>query len=111
MSKNSNYKVTGFKDMSKKLNTLSKNADKMSGEQSVDFDTLFPLSFMETHTDKNEIYSFFTDGGFDVSSTESFEKIDDDELDVYVKENTDFSTWHDMKVTAAEEYTLKMLGL
>lgn len=110
MSKKSGINVNGFKDMSKKLNDLSKRADKANGEHSVSFEELFPPSFMKKQTDSDEIYSFFNAGGFDASNNETFKEIDEDQLDVYILEHSNFESWQDMKTTAAEKYTAKLLG-
>lgn len=110
MSKKSGIKGNGFKDISKKLNDLSKKADKANGEHSVSFEELFPPSFMERHTDSDEIYSFFVAGGFDASNNETFKEIDENKLDAYILEHSNFDSWQDMKTTAAEKYTAKLLG-
>ncbi|ALV21027.1 hypothetical protein [Carnobacterium antarcticum] len=110
MSKKSNFKLSGFEDMSKKLNDLSKKANNANGEHSVPFEELFSSSFMNKYTNGDEIYSFFIAGGFDASNNESFEAIDENQLDVYISDNSSFQSWQDMKNSAAEQYTLKILG-
>lgn len=96
-----------MKDLSKGLKQLSDNAKKLSNKQSVSFDELFPNSFMQRYTKFSSIDEFELESRFDFNDVES---IPDDELDVFVSENSSFSNWSDMLGKATEQYVARQLG-
>jgi hypothetical protein len=93
-----------FGDFSKKLKELEKGTD-------VDFPTLFNDEFMRTYTKFETIDDFFDKSPFEVESNEDFDKINEQELDEYVRNNSDFADWEDMRGKAGEEWLVKQLGL
>lgn len=100
MSKSINLK--GLKDLQKKV----KNA---GGD--VSFPDLFNPNFMTTFTYFSNIDEFFQKSPFEVKSSEDFDNINKAELNSFIKENTKFSTWEEMKTKAGELYVAKQLGL
>lgn len=102
------FKLKGLDKFSKELNKLSKNAEKISGNNQVSFNELFTNSFMSKYTDFTNIDDFVTNSGFDFSDLES---IPDSDLDNFVSNNTSFSNWKEMLTKASEIWTVKKLGL
>ncbi|EGU0985852.1 hypothetical protein JD978_000513 [Listeria monocytogenes] len=103
-------KTSGFDELSKQLNQMQKKAEELHGENSITFEDMFSKEFMTTHTKTDDIYKFLEDGGFDSSSQETFELIDESKLDIYVDKSTNFSTWQEMLNIAGNEYVAKELG-
>lgn len=87
---------------------LQKNLDKVSGNNEVSFNDLFTDSFMEKNTEYRTIDEFVNNSKFDFTDIES---IDERELDKFVNQKTDFSTWKQMLTSASEIWTAKQLGL
>ncbi|MBC1564152.1 hypothetical protein [Listeria booriae] len=102
--------INGFDDLQKNLNKLQKNAEKLQGTTEISFDDLFSNDFMKSNTDYSDIYTFLSEGGFDISNSDAFNNTDEKTLDAYVKSKTNFDSWEDMKGTAGQEYALKQLG-
>lgn len=102
------FEVNGFDESFKELNKLSKDADKISGNNQVSFDELFTNSFMGKYTNFTNFDDFVTNSGFDFSDIES---IPDSELDNFVSNNTSFSNWKKMLTKASEIWTIKKFGL
>lgn len=101
------FEIKGLKELQRKLDNLAKKADNLDGNHSVPFDELFNKKFMQSYTSLESIDSFVEKSGFDFSDMDS---IDENELNIFVNENTKFSTWDEMKTKAAEEWTAKKLG-
>lgn len=100
MSKNNNLK--GLKDLQKKV--------KSAGDD-VSFPDLFNPNFMTTFTYFSNIDEFFQKSPFKVKSSEDFDNINKTELNSFIKENTKFSTWEEMKTEAGKMYVSKQLRL
>ena len=65
---------------------------------------MFPTTFMEKHTNYNDIDSFFEAGGFNVETNEEFEQIPESKLDSFVSANSEFNTWDEMLSLATDIY-------
>ena len=99
---------TPFDDISKKLDQMSKSAEELNGTHSVTFDKIFTNEFMSKHSKISNIDDFLE--GTNIHNQEELEAFPEEDMDKYVIENTDFSTWEEMLVTGQEAYTLKKLG-
>ncbi|HEY5555900.1 hypothetical protein [Acetobacterium sp.] len=80
----------------------------------VDFSEAFSDEFMNTNTSFKSFQEFIDSSGFKMQSQEDFESIDENELDVFVSANTEFSTFKEMSASAAEivlKKRVKDLGL
>ncbi|WP_268914166.1 hypothetical protein, partial [Lentilactobacillus sp. SPB1-3] len=93
---------------------LSGMIDKMkdmerNGKQDVPFEVIFPSEFMLEHTNNkfDNVYEFLDSGKF---NTDDFDSINEDQLNVFISENTDFENWEDFKGTGTEEYVFRQLG-
>lgn len=90
------------------LKKLQKNLDKVSRNNNVPFDELFTNSFMIKNTEYRSIEEFVNDSKFDFKDMES---INENELDNFVNQKTNFSTWKQMLTSASELWTVRQLGL
>jgi hypothetical protein len=103
-------KMRGFNEFGKELKKLEKKAKELEKGQSISFIDLFNEKFMSRYTKFGSIDEFFNNSPFEIENNEDFEKINENELDKYVGENTKFSTWQDMLGTAGQEHIAKQLG-
>jgi len=81
-----------------------KESIEVNSQDQIDFNELFPNEFMTIHADLTDIYQFFSRGGFNAENDEEFEKIDEQLLDHYIQEHTDFENWQEMLGMAANEF-------
>ena len=98
----------GLDKLSNKLESMANNASKLSGDNQVSFNDLYPDSFMKKNTNYANIDIFLKDLG--VTNKESFEKLPQSELEKHVVQNTKFSSWHDMEEKAVGEYFSRKIG-
>ncbi|WPS88616.1 hypothetical protein SMD22_06590 [Brevibacillus halotolerans] len=103
------FKITGLDKLEKELKGLQEKVDNLSSEPAT-FDELFSKSFMEKYTNSKSFDEFLILGGFEVTSQEDFENIDESALDAHVSENSQFDSWQLMLNKATEEYISKKLG-
>lgn len=94
----------------KKLEDMQKKIKNVEGKQTVHFSEIFNPSFMFKYTrypsfddmlDKSQLLEKYGD----------FESIDDNEWDIFVQKNTNFSNWEEMKSEAGKIWMLKQIGL
>jgi hypothetical protein len=102
--------IKGLDEVQRKLRQISDNAKKLQGEHQISFEVLFNNRFMEKYTDTSSIEEFLERSGFVINSQEDFEKIPNEEFDIYVQKNTQFSSWEEMLQEATGEYVSKQLG-
>jgi hypothetical protein len=103
--------IKGFDEFSNKLKNLQNNANKISGNNKVPFNELFPESFMKMHTLFSSIQEMFDNSPFEINSSDDFLEIEKEELDKFVDSKTNLSSWDEMMETAVTEWTFKKLGL
>jgi hypothetical protein len=103
------FEMHGLDAFKKKLEQLEKNADAINGTQ-VSFAELFDESFMSDHSKFSSLSELVKSGGYSTDA-EEFAKIPDEEFDQFIRENTDFSSWEEMKRSAVRKYTIPKLGL
>jgi hypothetical protein len=101
------FKLEGFDDMRRKLDTLKRRANKLSGP--VAFEDLFPPEFMRRHTDFKTIDELFE--GLPIESHEDLERLSVADLDQRVQAQTRFTSWDAMKAKAGEEYMERRLDI
>jgi hypothetical protein len=102
-------KNKGFDDFSKKLKKMEKSIEKYEGGKEVGFSELFTSSFMMKYTKFNNIYEFFDKSPFKVVTQKDLETINEEELDIYVSKNTQFTTWKSMSGKATNEHLAKQI--
>ncbi|MCI2095877.1 MAG: hypothetical protein LKK07_10075 [Lactococcus lactis] len=101
MSKN------GFDDLSKKLNNMAKKAKELDGKREVKLVELFNSNFMSSNTKFSSFEDFADASKFDWSDVEG---IPEDELDIFINQNSSFNSWEEMYKDAATDYYAKQLG-
>jgi len=103
------FKMDGFDELNKHLDSMAKNAEKLSGNNEVSSNDLYPDSFMRKNSKFNNFSEFLESVGS--TDNDSFEKIPSDQLDKSVSLNTKFSNWNEMEKSATSEYVSHQLGL
>lgn len=93
----------------KKLEDMKRNLKNVEKTQSVPVSEIFNPSFISKYTpyssfddmlDKSKLLEKYGD----------FESIDDNEWDIFIQENTNFSNWQEMQSEAGKLWTLKQMG-
>ena len=87
----------------KGLKKIQREIKRIPKEQEVSFEKLFSQSFMTKYSKFRSIDEMVTKSPFKVESEEDFLKIPELEWDKYVRENTSFKNWNEMRSKAAEE--------
>ena len=103
------FKIDGFDELSKELKTISKNAQRLDGENQVSFEDLFDKFFMEKYTNFSSFDELLEAGNFIVNSEEDFLAIPDDLFDSHINSVTKFETWQTMLDKATELWVEKEL--
>ena len=85
--------------------------EKIDGSHNVPVTELFSPDFMKTHSSYPDFEAMVKASGFEDQILDDFSKIPCEERDDYIRKNTKFSGWEEMKNTAAEEWAKKELGL
>ena len=94
---------SGFNDLNKLLKGIEQKAQEASGD--VELGELLTPNFMTTFSNFSNLNEFWGKSPFGVpASSEEFAEIEQDKLDVYVKENTRFSNWQEMLDKAGVVY-------
>lgn len=96
-----------FSGLDKFLNEFNQKAEKLSG--SYDFDEIFPKSYMQSVSKYDSIEDFLKASPETITNAEEFENADEAILDVFVSENTNFSTWKEMLNDATSQLVAKKL--
>jgi hypothetical protein len=94
-----------------KIDDLKGKLMKLEGPQNIPFKELFTLDFMRKHTRFTNIDEMLKAGGFETENQADFEKTSEDEIDQFVKQQTTFKTWKEMRKSAAEQWFKKKLEL
>jgi hypothetical protein len=100
----SSFEIKGLNEIQNKLNVLQHDIEKITKEERVTLNDLFPSSFMRKYTQFSTINEMVNNSPFKVESEVDFKNIPDNDWDVYVREKTSFQSWNEMKSKAAEEY-------
>lgn len=93
----------GFDDLKKKVRSAAPGKTNLT--------ELLNDDFMKENTKFDSLDAFAEASPFNWDSQEAFESIPEDELDKFVNENTDFSSWKEMATEAAKLIVIKNLGL
>lgn len=104
----SDIKITGLDELAKRIQRIENNA-KEFGNQFVSFIELMPPEFMKKYTKFTDINSFFEASGFEIKNMEDFKAISSEDLDEFVKNNTKFTNWKDMRDMAIKIFMKKQL--
>ena len=96
-------------DTIKQLKRMQENLKKVDGTNTYTFKELFNDEFVSQHTKFSNISDFLEPSGLDFSSQEAFRNIDINALDKYISENSDFSSWEEMKSVAGKQIIKKQI--
>jgi hypothetical protein len=88
---------------------LKRNLEALQGTHQVKLGELFPPEFIQSHSKCSDLDGLFKAAGYDIQSIEDIEAIDDEQWDSFIKENTDFDDWQEMRSRAVADYTRKRL--
>lgn len=103
-------KFDGFDELQRELQTLQRNANRLSGNHQISFDKLFTRSFMLRNTRYSSIDALLEAGGFHAKTNAEFNAIPQKELDAHIAKCTKFKNWEEMLNEATEQYITKELG-
>lgn len=106
----SNDNIEGLDNVLKELSQLRKKAKGLEGKDSVPLGELLHPRFMQRHTQFSALAEMFEASPWSVETVEDFAAIPQSELDSFVAETTNFNTWRDMTITAAQKWALSKLG-
>ena len=104
------FKITGLEEVNRKLEELERKANDIHGENIIQLSELLPAQFMIKYTDFKSLEEMFQASGFVVESSEDFKKIPEEDLNNFIKNNTQFSNWDDMIGKASMEWIARKLG-
>lgn len=96
-----------FSGLDKVFDELNQKAEQLSG--TYDFDEIFPKSYMQSVSEYDSIEDFLKASPETITNAEEFEKADEAVLDVFVSENTNFSTWQEMFNDASSQFVIEKL--
>ncbi len=105
------FKITGLDELQRKLRKIRDNAQALDGEHEVSLKELFPQDFLAAHTQFSSVDNMFEKSGYKVDSSEDFAAIPDEPWDEFIRANTSFASWAEMKQAAGVAYAKrKLLG-
>ncbi|OGO93095.1 MAG: hypothetical protein A2Y17_06025 [Clostridiales bacterium GWF2_38_85] len=93
--------MVGFDEFEKEINQVNEVANELF-ENDIDLNDLFSKSFMKEHTAFSSLDEFMINGGFHKNDNGQYHI--DDEVDVYVSENTAFDSFESLMKCAYECY-------
>lgn len=101
-------KMSGFNEFHKQLKQMEKAAKELDGTHEVPFSELFTDSFLRKHTTFSSFEEFENQKIF--TKYQTIEEIPDDEMDMFVAANTNFSNWDEMLDEASTEFVARKFG-
>ena len=103
--------MEGFDELINDLENIKKKAKKLDGYNEISFENLFPPAFMKKYTAFGSINEMFKVSPFELETQEDFKTIPEDEMDKFINENTEFTSWEDMIGEAGELWLVDQIGL
>ena len=103
-------KTSNIQQALNKIQRTKDNLSKINGTQKYTFKEIFNDEFVSSHTNFQSISDFLNASGLDFSSQESFRNIDICALDKFISDNSDFSSWNEMKTTAGKLLIASQIG-
>jgi hypothetical protein len=104
-------KITGLKEMQKRLGDLSRRAKNLEGPQNVSITELLTPAFLSKCSRFRSAAELFEASGFTVNSQEDIASIPDDKWDAFIKQNTSYSSWEEMLKAAGTAWVKRELGM
>ena len=94
----------------REIKQLSKNAQAVSGTHKYSFDEIFSEKFMCENSNFSSIEDFLKSSPENISTAEELEKADETILDIFVSNQTKFSSWKEMLAEAQKALLISRLG-
>lgn len=88
----------------KGLDQLLKNAKELEGTHQVKLTDSLNPEFVSSHSKFPDLEALFAASGFKIDSVEDFAAVPGDELDKFISENTDFTSWEEMLRSGSTAY-------
>ena len=104
-------KFDGFDEIEDQLNSLSKKAAALDGRQSIPLSKLFTETFMISHSSFSSLDQLLESSNIKIKNQEDFDNFPEEQLDLVIKEKTDFLSWKEMMTSAGKNYVVTQLGL
>jgi hypothetical protein len=104
-------KVTGLRDLERKLKDISERAQKLQGPTNVPLSELLTSEFLKTCSRFNSVTEMFNASGLVITNADDFKAVPDYQWDEFIKQNTSFADWNQMLGAAARDWTKDKLGL
>jgi hypothetical protein len=104
-------KITGLKEIGRKLDDLSRRAEEIDGTNEVPINDLFSTLFISRCSKYSSAEEMFEASGYKIETQEDFDAIPDKEWDEFIKNNTEYASWEEMLQAASAEWVKKKIGL
>lgn len=104
------FKIKGMDKFEREIKQLSKNAQAVSGTHKYSFDEIFSEKFMCENSNFSSIEDFLKSSPENISTAEELEKADETILDIFVSNQTKFSSWKEMLAEAQKALLISHLG-
>lgn len=104
-------KIKGLDELSKKLDSLAKNAEALNGQQTVSVVELLTPAFVSTHTRFSDANEMFEASGFNIETPEDFKAIPDEAWNGFIRSVSSFENWQAMLSEASKAWAIRKLGL
>ncbi|WP_407311388.1 hypothetical protein [Desulfosporosinus sp. SB140] len=98
--------IESFNHIENETNWLEKPPRDLE-EETVTLSQIFTSQFMQLHTQFGSIEELLSSGGFEINSEEDYDAIPDRDIDAHVAVTTNFSTWKEMLIAAADAYLVE----
>lgn len=92
------------------LDKLMRNIEALQDNNEISIGALFTPEFIQSHSKCCDLNGLFEAAGYNIQGIEDIEAIDDDAWDAFIKHNTDFDNWQEMRSQAMASYIRKRLG-
>ncbi|AUG08904.1 hypothetical protein [Pseudomonas sp. S09G 359] len=92
------------------LDKLMRNMEALQGNHEIPLGELFTPEFIQSHSKCSDLNGLFEAAGYNIQSIEDIEAIDDNHWDAFIKDNTDFDNWQEMRSQAMAGYIRKRLS-
>lgn len=91
------------------LRKLSENLKRIEPQQEIPITHILSDSFIQSKTPFSSLNDLFEKGGFNVETKEDLEAIPDEDLNSFISENSEYSTFKEMISAAGAIYMKNML--
>lgn len=104
-------KIKGLDELTKKLDDLASNAEKLHGTHQVPVQDVLTPAFVAKHTRFANVDEMFDASLFNIQTSADLAAVPDAEWDAFISSVSPFSTWQAMTTAAAREWSIAKLGL